>query len=137
MLWVKTLHLLGVMGWMAGIFYLPRLLVNLAEAHAAGEPVARLQGMAVRLFRFCLGLGVVALAAGLWLWLVDGVGGAWLHWKLAFVAALIVYYLYCGWHVFEMAAGRFPRSGVFYRVLNEGALVLIVPILIFAVVKIG
>ena len=90
--WVKTLHLFGVIGWMAGVFYMPRLLVNIVEAHNAGEPILRLEGMALRLFRFCAGLAVIGLGAGLWLWLGYGYQGAWLHAKLAFVVLLVIYY---------------------------------------------
>ncbi|MCC0002524.1 MAG: CopD family protein [Methylobacteriaceae bacterium] len=135
--WVKTLHLFGVIGWMAGVFYMPRLLVNIAEAHKAGEPVERLLGMAKRLFRFCAGLGIIGMAAGIWDWLGYGISGRWLHWKLLFVVALIVYYALSAVWLAQMRRGDFRHSSIFFRVYNEFSLLMFVPILIFAVTKLG
>jgi putative membrane protein len=133
--WVKTLHLFGVIGWMAGVFYMPRLLVNIVEAHNAGEPTQRLEGMAFRLFRFCAGLAVIGLGAGLWLWLGYGYQGAWLHAKLAFVVVLVVYYAMSYVWLREMMGGAFRWSSLFLRVYNELSLVLFVPILVLGVAK--
>ncbi len=133
--WVKTLHLFGVIGWMTGVFYMPRLLVNIVEAHRAGEPTRRLQDMAYRLFRFCTGLAVVAIGAGLWLWFGYGYSGAWLHAKVALVALLVVYWAMTRVWLSEMMRGEYRRSSMFLRVYNEMSLVLFVPILILAVTK--
>ncbi|MDE2364911.1 MAG: CopD family protein [Hyphomicrobiales bacterium] len=133
--WVKVLHLFGVIGWMAGVFYMPRLLVNIAEAHQAGEPTARLLGMAKRLFRFCSGLAVIGLAAGLDIWLGYAVDGAWLHWKLVFVVALVVYWAMTYIWLAQMMRGEYRHSSIFFRVYNEFSLLTFVPILIFAVTK--
>ena len=133
--WVKTLHLFGVIGWMAGVFYMPRLLVNIAEAHRDGEMTTRLEGMAFRLFRFCAGLGLIGIAAGLWIWLGYGVGGAWLHWKLVFVVLLIVYYAMSYVWLRQMMRGDYRHSSIFFRVYNEFSLLMFVPILILAVTK--
>ncbi len=135
MQWFLVLHLFGVIGWMAGVFYMPRLLVNIAEAHKAGEPTLRLEGMAKRLFRFCAGLGVLGMAAGLWVWQAYDDGGAWLHWKLLFVAAMIVYFAMSRVWLAEMQRGDYRRSSVFFRIYNEFSLLMFVPILIFAVTK--
>lgn len=137
MLWVKMLHVLGVMAWMAAVFYLPRLLVNLAEAHAGGEPTGRLEGMAVRLFRFGLILAAFAFAFGFLLWWMEGYTGDWIYWKLAIVTLMSVYYLVAGAYVYRMRRGLYRRSSIFFRIFNEFALLLTVPIVIFAVVKIG
>ena len=133
--WVKVLHLFGIIGWMAGVFYMPRLLVNIAEAHQAGEPTKRLEGMAQRLFRFCAGLGLIGMAAGLVIWLVYGVDGAWLHWKLVFVILLVVYYALTYMWLRQMMRGEFLHSSIFFRVYNEFSLFMFIPILIFAVLK--
>ncbi|MFV0280183.1 MAG: CopD family protein [Rhodoblastus sp.] len=135
--WVKVLHLFGVIGWMAGVFYMPRLLVNIAEAHAAGEQTGRLIGMAKRLFRFCAGLGIIGMGAGFWIWLGYGVGGNWLHWKLLFVCGLIVYYGMSALWLAQMRRGEFRHSAIYFRVYNEVSLLMFVPILIFAVAKVG
>lgn len=133
--WVKVLHLFGVIGWMAGVFYMPRLLVNIAEAHRDGEPTKRLEGMAKRLFRFCTGLALVGMAAGTWVWLGYGMDGRWLHWKLVFVVLLVVYWSMTWVWLKQMMAGEYRHSSVFFRVYNEFSLLTFVPILIFAVTK--
>ncbi len=135
--WVKVLHLFGVIGWMAGVFYMPRLLVNIAEAHKAGEPVARLQGMAFRLIRFCAGLGLIGIAAGLYLWLGYGIGGRWLHWKLLFVVGLAIYYALGLVWLRQMMAGDYRHSSIFFRIYNEISVLFFVSILVLAVTKIG
>ena len=72
MLYAKTLHLLAIISWMAGIFYLPRIFVHYVEGQAAGEDVRRLKVMARKLYHFTSMVGVFALASGLWLWLGFG-----------------------------------------------------------------
>jgi protoporphyrinogen IX oxidase len=133
--WVKVLHLFGVIGWMAGVFYMPRLLVNIAEAHQAGEPTKRLEGMAFRLFRFCTGLGAIALVAGVWIWLGYGMDGRWLHWKLVFVVLLVVYWTMNFVWLKQMMRGEYRHSSIFFRVYNEGSLILFLPIVILATLK--
>jgi protoporphyrinogen IX oxidase len=135
MLWVKCLHVLGVISWMAGIFYLPRIFVHYAEGRAAGEDVRRLLIMANRLYGFMTILAIVALGAGLWLWIGFGDGGHWLEVKLLFVAALIAYHLGCRLVLGRMRAGLTLPSARALRLLNEAALLIVVPILILAIVK--
>lgn len=135
MLWVKTFHVLFVISWLAGIFYLPRIFVNIAAAQKAGEDLARLQDMARRLYRFCTILAVVALGFGLTLWLGYDIGGTWLHWKLAFVLLLIGYHHACGIYVRRLQGGTLGRSPTFFRVFNEVGVLIVLPILIFAIVK--
>jgi protoporphyrinogen IX oxidase len=135
MLWVKCLHMLGVISWMAGIFYLPRIFVHYAEGRAAGEDVRRLLIMASRLYGFTTILAIVAMGAGLWLWLGFGDGGRWLDVKLLFVAALIGYHLGCRLILKRMRADQSLPSARALRLLNEATLLIVVPILILAVVK--
>ena len=135
MLWVKTFHVLFVISWLAGIFYLPRIFVNISAAQTAGEDVARLKDMAYRLYRFCTILAAVALAFGLTLWLGYGIDGTWLHWKLAFVVLLLGYHHACGIYVRSLRDGALGRGPTFFRVFNEVGVLIVVPILIFAIVK--
>src|SRR5215469_7918705 len=90
MLWVKAFHIVFVASWFAGLFYLPRIFVNLALEDSP-EGRARLLLMARKLYRFMTMLAVPALAFGLWLWLGYGVGknAGWLHAKLAIVVLII------------------------------------------------
>ena len=126
---VKSLHLIFVISWFAGLFYLPRIFVNLAMVPA--DSVAereRLLLMARKLYRFMMPLAVLALISGLWLWLGYGITGAWLHAKLALVAVLIAYHLYCGKLLKVFATAGNIRGHVWYRWFNE------VPVLVLAAV---
>jgi protoporphyrinogen IX oxidase len=138
MLWVKAFHIVFVASWFAGLFYLPRIFVNLAgvpaDSHAERE---RLLLMARRLYRFASLLMVPALVLGVWLWLGYGIGrgSGWMHAKLALVIAAVGYH-----HVqrgllrgFENLANR--RSERWYRVFNEVAVVLFAVIVVLVVVK--
>ncbi len=135
MLWIKAFHILGVMAWMAGIFYLPRIFVHYREGSDAGEDVRRLVIMAGRLYGFMTLLALFALGCGVWLWQAYAYAGLWLQIKLLLVLGLIAYHLVCRVFVQRMRGGAALPSGVMLRLFNEGALLLVVPILILAVVK--
>ena len=91
MLWIKAFHIIFVVSWFAGLFYLPRLFVNLAMASTDAER-DRLLLMSRKLYRFVTPIGVLALLFGTWLWLGYGFAGVWLHIKLMLVLFLIGYY---------------------------------------------
>lgn len=140
MLWIKAFHIVFVASWFAGLFYMPRLFVNLAavpaDSHAERE---RLLLMARKLYRFSGGLMVVAVALGLILWLYYrigfGPGNGWLHAKLALVFVAIGYHFACGslLRKFERFANR--RSERWFRVFNESAVLLFTAIVVLVVVK--
>ena len=119
-LWVKTLHIVFITSWFAGLFYLPRIYVNLADEKNP-EAYARLLGMADRLYRFMTILAVPAILLGLTLWLGFGigVGDAWMHEKLFFVILVIGYHHACFSLLKKFRAGANTRSGVWYRWCNE------------------
>jgi len=120
MLWIKSLHIVLIASWFAGLFYLPRIFVNLAmEKDPAAT--ARLLLMARKLFRFMTFIAVPALACGLWLWLGVGIGRGqgWLHAKLGIVVLLIVYHAYCGLLLRTFQRGENMRSDKWYRMFNE------------------
>ena len=135
MLWLKAVHILFVMSWMAGIFYLPRIFVHFVEGKAAGQDVDRLAIMARKLYGFMTIMMVIALITGIWLWLAYGFSGGWLHVKLLFVALMVVYHFWCRLRVKEMQQGHLDHSGVFYRWMNELPLILLSIILVMVVVK--
>ncbi len=135
-LWVKAFHIVFVAAWFAGLFYLPRIFVNLAvvpaDSHAERE---RLLLMARRLYRFASLLMLPAVGLGLWLWLGFGTRGGWLHAKLLLVAATLGYHHAC-WRIL----GRFEhldkrRSERWYRVFNEVSVLLFAATVILVVVK--
>ena len=134
MLWVKIFHLLFVISWFAGLFYLPRILVNLAMEN---EPAAqaRLLLMARKLYRFMTLIAVPALAFGLWLWLGYGIAGAWLHAKLALVVVLIGYHHACGSLLRKFEQGRNTRSHVWFRWFNEIPVLILLATVILVVLK--
>lgn len=135
MLWLKTFHILFVMSWMAGIFYLPRIFVHFVDGKEAGEQVDRLAIMAQKLYNFMTIMMVIAIVTGVWLWLGYGFAGGWLHVKLLFVVLMLVYHFWCWARVKEIKQGHLDHSGIFYRWMNELPLILTIVILIMVVVK--
>ncbi len=134
MLIVKALHIGFVVSWFAGLFYLPRIYVNLAMVEDAATR-ERLLLMARKLYRFMTPLGVIALALGLWLWWGFGYGGGWLHAKVALALVLVAYHGFCGRLLADFAAGRNARSHVWFRFFNEMPVLLLFAIVFLAVLK--
>ena len=135
MLWTKVIHLLFVIAWMAGAFYLPRILVHYVEGHSNEGDTRRLVIMGQKLARFSSVMMVLAITPGLVLWLYYGYRGSWLVWKLGLVALLVMYQLQSLRYVQQMARGEVIRTSLFFRVYNEAALLLLIPILILVVIK--
>jgi putative membrane protein len=136
MLWIKALHIVFVTAWFAGLFYLPRILVNLAmEIDCDAATYARLITMARKLYRFMTLLAVPALGFGLWLWLAYGFSGGWLHAKLALVVVLIGYHHGCGRLLAKFEQGKNTRSHVWFRWFNEIPVIILLLVVILVVVK--
>lgn len=133
-LWIKALHIVFIASWFAGLFYLPRIYVNLAQ-ESNPAAVERLLGMARRLYRFTTILAVPALLLGLWLWLGFGIKGGWLHAKLALVILVIGYHHACGSLLKKFERGANTRSHRWFRVFNEVPVLLLLAIVILVVVK--
>lgn len=134
MLWLKAFHIVFVVAWFAGLFYLPRLFVNHAMASEPAE-IARLKLMEQKLYRFMTPLAVLALVLGTWLWLGYGFSGGWMHAKLALVGLLIAYHLYCGHLVKVFSTDSNTRSHKFYRFFNEIPVLVLTAVTILVVVK--
>ena len=140
MLWVKSLHIVFVASWFAGLFYLPRIFVNLALVPPGSVAEhARLILMARKLLRFMTILAVPALVFGLWLYLGYGIGrgpgNGWMHAKLAVVALSLGYHHACGRVLANFVAGRNTRSHVWLRWFNEAPVLLLLAAVILVVVK--
>jgi putative membrane protein len=139
-LWVKSLHIIFVVSWFAGLFYLPRLFVNLAmvkaDSHAERE---RLLLMARKLYRFTSMLMIPALVFGLTLWLYFGMGKGpgqiWLHIKLMFVLGAIGYHHVCRKLLRDFEGFQNRRSHRWYRVFNELSVLLFAVITCLVVIK--
>lgn len=134
MLWVKAFHIIFVTSWFAGLFYLPRIYVNLAMAAHDAER-ERLLLMAHKLYRFMTPLAVLALAFGLWLWLGYGISGGWMHPKLLLVVLLVAYHFYCGRLLVLFRQGLNTHSHIWYRWFNEVPVLMLVAVVILVVVK--
>jgi putative membrane protein len=132
MLWLKTIHILFVISWFAGLFYLPRILINLAlDTHP--EVQSRLLLMARKLYRFMTILAVPAIACGLWLWLGYGISGSWLHLKLILVLLTIGYHHACGSLLNKFEQGSNKRSALWLRWFNEVPVIILFIILILVI----
>ena len=135
MLWIKSLHIIFIVAWFAGLFYLPRLFVYHAQSTdaASGE---RFKVMERKLYRGimtpCM---VLTLAFGTWMWLGFGFKGGWLAAKLVLVAILVAYHFWLGRMVRDFAFDANRRTHAFYRWINEIPLLLLAAIVILAVVK--
>lgn len=138
MLWIKSLHIVFVASWFAGLFYLPRIFVNLAMDSDTAV-TERLLLMARRLYRFMTILAIPALGFGLWLWLGYGIGrgpgNGWLHAKLAIVVLLIGYHHACGSLLKKFENGVNKRSDKWYRWFNEVPVLGLLGAVILVVVK--
>ena len=135
MLWIKSLHIIFVVTWFAGLFYLPRLFVY--HAMTTDPPgIERFKVMERKLYYgIMIPSAILAVAFGLWLWLGYGFSGGWLYVKLALVITLVVYHLYCGKFLADFRDDRNRRNHVYYRWFNEIPVVILFAVVILVVVK--
>jgi len=135
-LWAKTLHIVLIASWFAGLFYLPRIFVNLAQ-ETNTEVYSRLLGMAQRLYRFMTILMMPAVALGLILWLYYGVGrgSIWMHIKALLVLIIIVYHLQCKKLLKKFIEKTNTKTHVWYRWFNEVPVLLMLIITALVVIK--
>ena len=136
MLTIKAFHIILVVSWFAGLFYLPRIYVNLAAVpDIQSAEYQRLLGMSRRLYKFVTPIGLGAVILGLWLWFGYGFTGGWLHAKTLLVVFLLGYHFYCG-HLYRLfAAGKNTHSHVWYRWFNEIPVLMLTVITLLVVLK--
>lgn len=135
MLWIKALHVIFMVTWFAGLFYLPRLFVYHAMASDVVS-IERFKVMERKLFYGIMTPGaVLTIVFGLWLWLGYGARGGWMHAKLVLVLILIAYHVYCGMLVARFRQDRNTRSHVFYRWFNEAPVLILFAVVILVIVK--
>lgn len=135
MLWVKALHIIFMVTWFAGLFYLPRLFVYhaMSEDRVSQE---RFKVMERKLYYGIMAPGaVLTIVFGLWLWLGYGFSGGWLHAKLALVAVLVAYHLWCGKLLVDFKHDRNAKSHVWFRWFNEFPVLILFASVILVVVK--
>lgn len=144
-IWTKTFHLLFVMGFMACVFYLPRILVNIAESRSDATVQARLHLMGLRLYRFGHVMFAASVVLGVPLWLGYKVApalfppiamaGSWMHAKLLLVALIFGFYITTGRLLKSSQTGGALPSGKVLRWYNEIPLLLVVPIIYLVLAK--
>lgn len=144
-LWTKTLHTLFVIAWMACVFYLPRILVNMAETRGQPAVQERLALMGRRLYRFGHTMFAIMLVLGLLLWFGRMVapelwphvsaGRGWMHAKFLLVLVLLAFFIVTGKMLKSIEAGGPVKSSVWYRWFNEVPLVLTIPVLFLVIAK--
>lgn len=139
MLWVKAFHIIFMVTWFAGLFYLPRLFVY----HAMAEDPVSIERFKVMERKLYYGIAtpgaIITIALGIWMlvdyaWSLYGAQG-WLHAKLALVGVLIAYHLYCGKLLRDFKHDRNRHSHVWYRWFNELPVLLLIAIVVLVVVK--
>ena len=135
MLWLKSFHIVFMVTWFAGLFYLPRLFVyHTMTRDEAGR--ARFTLMERKLYYGIMTPGaVLTVFSGLTLWLYYGIGGGWLHAKIVLVALLIGYHLWCGKLLRDFRDGRNARTHVWYRWFNEVPVLFLIAIVVLVTVK--
>lgn len=135
MLWIKSLHIIFMVAWFAALLYLPRLFVY----HAGAEDEISLERFKVMERKLYFGImtpsAVLTLVFGIWLWLGYGFSGGWLIAKIALVAILIVYHLWCGRLLRAFRKGENKHSHVYYRWFNEFPVLILVGCVLLVVFK--
>ena len=135
MLWIKSLHIVFMVTWFAGLFYLPRLFVY----HAMTDDRVSHERFIVMERKIYWGImtpgGVLTILFGLWLWFAWGFTGGWLHAKVALTALLVAYHVWCGRLMLDFRAGQNRRSHVWFRWFNEAPTLVLFAAVILVVVK--
>ena len=135
MLWIKSFHVIFMVTWFAGLFYLPRLFVY----HAMSDDKISIERFKIMERKLFYGImtpgGVLTVILGLWMWLGYGISGTWMHIKFSLVLLLIAYHIYCGKLLLDFKHDRNTRGHIFYRWFNEFPVLLMVAIIILVVVK--
>ena len=136
MLWVKSFHIIFLISWYAGLFYLPRLYVH----HAMSEDAAtrqRLEIMERKLFWFIAPWAVLTIVFGVWLWVLQGWGfnALWLNLKVLLVVPLVGFHFWCGRIMLQFRGSPNPHSHVWFRWFNEFPLLILVAAVLLVVLK--
>jgi putative membrane protein len=135
MLWVKAGHIIFMVTWFAGMFYLPRLFVY----HAMSDDQISHERFKIMERKLYYGImtpgGILTIVFGLWLWLGYGISGGWLYTKIAIVIALVFYHIYCGKLLLDFKHNRNRHSHIYYRWFNEAPVIALIAIIILVEVK--
>jgi len=139
MLWIKSLHIIFMVTWFAGLFYLPRLFVY----HAMSDDLPSIERFKIMERKLYYGImtpgAILTIIFGMWLWLGYGISGIegswWLHAKLSLVAILVAYHYYCGRLLTDFKLDQNQHGHVYYRWFNEIPVIILIAVVILVVVK--
>lgn len=139
-LWVKALHLIAIISWMAGLLYLPRLFVYHSTAAVGSDADTMLKAMERKLLRYIMNPAMIAsFALGIWLIVITGSGGpgsgGWMHAKIVCVLALAASHGMMGKYRKQFERGERPKSEKYFRIFNEVPTLLMVVIVLLVVLK--
>lgn len=135
-LWLKALHIIFMTSWFAGLFYLPRIYVNLAMTES-DETYQHLLTMARKLYRFVTPFMFITLVLGLWMIHLNTglLSTGWFKLKLGLVGTLIIYHFVCGQYLRKFTARQSAKSHVFYRWFNEFPVLILFAVVILVILK--
>jgi len=132
---LKATHIIFMVTWFAGLFYLPRLFVY----HAMSDDATSLERFKVMERKLFYGImtpgGLITLITGIWLWFGWGFVGAWIHIKVALVFVLVIYHVWCGVILVQFKNDTNKKSHVWFRWFNEFPVVILVAIVFLVVLK--
>jgi putative membrane protein len=139
MLWIKSLHIIFMVTWFAGLFYLPRLFVY----HAMSDDLPSIERFKIMERKLYYGImtpgAVLTIIFGMWLWLgygISGISGSWwLHAKLFLVVVLVAYHYYCGRLLADFKLDQNRHGHIYYRWFNEVPVIILIAVVILVVVK--
>jgi len=135
MLWIKAFHIIFMVTWFAGLFYLPRLFVY----HAMSTDKLSTDRFIIMERKLLFGImtpgGILTIIFGIWLWLGYGYNGTWLWLKILCVIALILYHIYCIKFFNQFKKNINTRSHIFYRWFNEVPVILLILITLLVVIR--
>ncbi len=140
MAWIESFHIIFMVTWFAGLFYLPRLFVYHAmcdvNSRDDASSIARFKIMERKLFWGIMTPGaILTIFFGAWLWLAYGFSGGWLHAKQTLVLGLVIYHIYCGKLLIDFKHDRNKHSHVYYRWFNEIPVVALIAIVLLVILK--
>ena len=136
-LWIKALHMIAIVAWMAGLFYLPRLFVYHAGVDSKSEAAQLFQVMEYRLYKIIMTPAMLlSLASGIFLVMIQNIwSSGWFHLKLTCVVGLVVLHHLLNYWRKQLATGVCTRTAPFFRLINEVPTLLLIVIIISVIVK--
>jgi len=135
-LWIKAFHIIFMTSWFAGLFYLPRIYVNLAMTES-DETYQHLLIMARKLYRFVTPFMLITLGLGIWMMAINTalISLIWFQIKLALVVTLIVYHFICGHYLKKFSENSSAKSHIFYRWFNEFPVLILFAVVLLVILK--